>query len=61
MAIDVPNPAKIICSVIMAILKLFALGVEVLYDQAIYQVDAVNAAEAQAGYEHTKNLLSKQW
>jgi hypothetical protein len=57
---DFPNPVKIGCTIALAILKGIGLTLKTLSDQMSYQDGLVNAAEIEAAYEHSVNLLSKE-
>lgn len=58
--VDVPNPFKIACEVVEAILKVTGLVISTLVEQAEFQDSVVDGAEVEASYEMTRNLLQKQ-
>jgi len=58
--VDVPQPGRVLCAIYVAILKLIEVIFEALHEQADYQNRLVQAAEINAAWVHSENLLDKQ-
>ena len=59
--VDIPNGFRVACAIIQGIEKAVLLSLTNLKDQADFQDGLVDGAEIEAAYEHSKNLLTKQW
>ena len=59
--VDLPNPGTIACAIGKGVLEAIKLAFETLYEQIQYQDGLVDGAETEAIYEHSRNLLTKQW
>jgi hypothetical protein len=56
---EIPHPGKVVCEVLDGVLSASQVTFDTLSAQLAFQDGLVDAAEIEAAYEHTRNLLDK--
>jgi hypothetical protein len=57
--VEIPHPGKVVCEVLDGVLSASQVVFDTLNAQLSFQDGLVDAAEIEAAYEHTRNLLDK--